>query len=176
MMTKFAGKNMKRTAALLLCSVALVIPALAQTGANSCHMQGEMQGPPPGHHGGPGRHGGPGGPGDARGAQHMQMMERELNLTPDQTAKMKAIMDESHAQMMAGRDSSASHQDRRAKMMAMRQSDDAKIKALLTDEQKTKFEAMQAQINAHHTNGGGRNGSGRMQAPPPPPPPPPPPQ
>ena len=29
MMTKFAGKNMKRTAALLLCSVALVIPALA---------------------------------------------------------------------------------------------------------------------------------------------------
>ena len=172
-MTKFAGKNMKRTAALLLCSVALVIPALGQNGANSCNPQGQMQGPPPGEHGRPGHHGGPGG---ARGAQHLQMMEKELNLTPDQTAKVKAIMEENHAQMMAGRDSSASQQDRRAKMMAMRQSENAKIKALLTDEQKTKLEAMEAQMHAHHTNGGDRNGSGRMQGPPPPPSPPSPPQ
>lgn len=167
MMTKFAGKNMKRTAALLLCSVALVIPALGQNGANSCNPQGQMQGPPPGHHGGPG---------GARGAHHLQMMEKELNLTPDQTAKMKAIMEENHEQMMAGRDSSASQEDRRAKMMAMRQSNNAKIKALLTDEQRTKFEAMEAQMHAHHTNGGDRNGSGMMQGPPPPPSPPSPPQ
>ena len=107
-MTKFTGRNGMRMAAVLLCSVALALPALAQNGTAS-------SGPPPG--GGQGR----------RGGDRMEMMTRELNLTPDQVAKIRPIMEDSRKQMQALRDSDASQDDRRAKMMAIQQSQATQI-------------------------------------------------
>ena len=75
------------------------------------------------------------------------MLTKELNLTPDQQTQVKAINDDSRSQMMALRnDTSTPQADKRAKMMDIRKSSDDKIRALLTDEQKTKFDAMQAKM------------------------------
>jgi len=162
MTTKFAGNNMKRTAAVLLCSAALVIPALAQSGTTGSGAPDQTQGPPPG--GGPG---GPGGPGGRRGnpEQRLQMLQTELNLTPDQTAKIKTILEDGRKQMMDLRQSNASQDDMRAKMMSLRQTENASIKALLTNDQKPKFDAMEARMR-DRMRGGPGNGGG----PPPPPP------
>ena len=69
-----------RTAAMLLCSVALALPALAQTGAASSGPPDQAQGPPPG-----------GGQGGRRGGveERLDRMTRDLSLTPDQVAKIK---------------------------------------------------------------------------------------
>jgi hypothetical protein len=98
----------------------------------------------------------------------MEMMTRELNLTPDQVAKIRPIMEDSRKQMQALRDSDASQDDRRAKMMAIQQSQATQIKAFLTDDQKPKYDAMEARMRDRMRGGGGDGG------PPPPPPPPPP--
>jgi Spy/CpxP family protein refolding chaperone len=156
-MTKFAGNNMKRTAAMLLCTAALALPALAQSGTTGSGAPDQTQGPPPG-----------GGPGGRRGGgpeQRLEMMQKELNLTPDQTAKVKTILEDGRKQMMDLRQSSASQEDRRSKMMSLRQTEIASIKAVLTDDQKPKFEAMETRMR-EQMRGGRGNGDG----PPPPPP------
>jgi Spy/CpxP family protein refolding chaperone len=60
--------------------------------------------------------------------------------------------------MMALRDDTSTPQaDKRAKMMDIRKSSDDKIRSLLTDEQKTKFDAMQAKMQERmkeHRQGG----------------------
>jgi protein CpxP len=161
-MTRFVTTNMKRTAAMLLCSAALAMPALAQGGTTASGAQGQAQGPPPG-----------GGMGGRRGGspeQRLQMMQTELNLTPDQTTKVKAILEDGRTKMMALRDAGGTPEDNRPKMMALREAETAQIKAVLTDDQKPKFDAMEAR-QRDRMRGGGGNGA----APPPPPPPPPPP-
>lgn len=109
--------------------------------------QTNMQGPPPG---GSGR----GGPG---GERQIQMMTKQLNLTTDQVAKLKAIDEEDHQQMMAlHNDTSVSRDDMHAKMMTMRKDRETKIKAMLTDEQKAKYDEMQAKMRERrmeHGNG-----------------------
>jgi protein CpxP len=159
-MTKFAGKNGMRMAAVLLCSVALALPALAQTGAASSGPPDQAQGPPPG-----------GGQGGRRGGveERLDRMTRDLSLTPDQVAKIKPIMEDSRRQMMALRDADGAQDDRRAKMMAIQHGESTQIKAVLTDDQKPKFDAMEARMRERRDRGG--NGG-----PPPPPPPPGPPQ
>lgn len=75
------------------------------------------------------------------------MLTKQLNLTSDQQTQVKGINDDSRSQMMAVRnDTSMSQADKRTKMMDIRKSSDDKIRALLTDEQKTKFDAMQAKM------------------------------
>jgi len=150
-----------RTAAMLLCSVALALPALAQSGTTGSGAPDQSQGPPPG-----------GGPGGRRGGpeQRLEMMQKELNLTADQTAKIKAIFEDGRAQMAAQRDSTASQEDRRAKMMSLREAENTKVKAVLTDDQKVKFDAMEARMRERNRERGAPGG------PPPPPPPPPAPQ
>lgn len=126
----------------VLCS----IPALAQDTAPS--------GPPPGGRG----FGGPG-----MGARQLEMLTRRLSLTTDQQTQVKAILDDNQKQMEALRnDTSTSREEKRPKMMAIRKSSDDKIRATLTDDQKTKFDAMQAEMRERM----GRRGDG----PPPPPP------
>ena len=88
------------------------------------------------------RQGGPGGPG-GRGDM-MKKMAEELNLTDDQKEKLKPIMKEQGEKMKAlFDDSSISQEDKRAKMKELREANATKIKAILTPEQTTKFEAMQ---------------------------------
>jgi Spy/CpxP family protein refolding chaperone len=119
---------------------------------------GQMQGPPEGHRGmGPER--------------RIERMKHELNLTDDQTAQVKAIFEDSRTKMEALRgNSSLSQQDRRAQMMAIHQAEDDKIEALLTADQKTKYEAMQARMRDRMQE---RREGGDAGGPPQPPPPPP---
>jgi Spy/CpxP family protein refolding chaperone len=125
------GKAGIRIAMVTLCSgVLCALPVMAQQDtAPAAPQQGAgMQGP-------------------RRGGDMTAMMTRQLDLTPDQQTQVKAINDDSRSQMMALRnDTSTPQADKRTKMMDIRKSSDDKIRALLTDEQKTKFDAMQARM------------------------------
>lgn len=78
-----------------------------------------------------------GGPGESRGS----WIARELSLTPDQQEQMRRIWAE-QAPGTRERD----HGDRRREFQ--RQRDDA-IKAMLTDEQRTKYDAIQKEYTDH---------------------------
>ena len=138
-----------RVGALALCSAALsAAPMMAQGGG------GGMRGMSP-------------------EAQQKQLddMTAAVGLTPDQVTKIKAINADAMKQQMALRDAGGDPADMRPKMMAIRTDQQTKIKALLTDDQKPKYDAFLA--SQRGPGGGGRPGGG---GPPPPPPPSTPPQ
>ena len=145
------SRTAKRTLTTVFCGAALsAAPIFAQTAP-------PPQGPPPPYGGA--RHGGP--------EHRVEMLQRELNLTADQTAQVKALFETERTKMEALRsNSSLSGDDRRSQMMAIHQDEETKLRALLTPDQVTKYDAMQARMRARmqeRENGGG---------PPPPPPPP----
>jgi protein CpxP len=168
-MTRFAGKNLKRTAAMLLCSAALVLPALAQTGAANSGAQDQTQGPPP--QGAPPQGGGRGmGGGRGNPERRLEMLTKELSLTTDQQARVKAILEDGRAKMMALRnDTAVAQDDRRAHMMDLMKDENSQIKSVLNDTQKTQFDEMEKHQRDRMREGRGNGGD----APPPPPPPPP---
>jgi Spy/CpxP family protein refolding chaperone len=103
------------------------------------------------------------GSGGMRGNQ-VEFLTKKLNLTPDQVTQVKAIDADTMTQMKALReDTSVSGPDKRAKMMDIHKASQDKIRALLTDDQKTKFDALQTQMRERGGNRGGGDG------PPPPP-------
>jgi periplasmic protein CpxP/Spy len=142
---------MLRVVVLAIGATALsALPAMAQ----------DPSAPPPQDQAGP-RHGGQGG---MRGNQ-VEFLTKKLNLTPDQVTQMKAIDDSTRQQMMALRsDTSLTPDEKKPKMTAIHQASQDKIRALLTDDQKTKFDALQAQMRERRGDHGGGDG------PPPPPP------
>jgi protein CpxP len=144
--------SMLRVAILAIGATALsTLPAMAQDPSAP---------PPPQDQAGP-RQGGPGG---MRGNQ-VEFLTKKLNLTPDQVTQVKAIDADAMSQMTALReDTSIAGPDKRAKMMDIHKTSQDKIRALLTDDQKTKFDALQSQMRAGRGNHGGGDG------PPPPPP------
>jgi protein CpxP len=143
--------SMLRVAILAIGATALsTLPAMAQ----------DPSAPPPQDQAGS-RQGGPGG---MRGNQ-VEFLTKKLNLTPDQVTQVKAIDADAMSQMKALReDTSVAGPDKRAKMMDIHKTSQDKIRALLTDDQKTKFDALQSQMRAGRGNHGGGDG------PPPPPP------
>jgi Spy/CpxP family protein refolding chaperone len=104
--------------------------------------------------GGPRGFGGPGG-GFGRGGgfgpdpqQMVQMMKSQLNLTTDQESKITQILQDSQTKMEALRNSASAGGNRQAmfsQMMSLNQDRMSKINAVLTDEQRAKFQAMQPQ-------------------------------
>jgi periplasmic protein CpxP/Spy len=97
-------------------------------------------------------------------ARMLGRLKTELNLTDDQTAKVKTIFEDQRAKMQALRgDESLSREDRRAKMMDLMKASRDQIRALLTPEQQQKFDAMPRP-------GRGPRGEGPAGGPPPPPP------
>ena len=143
-------KGILQTATLALAVAALsALPARAQDPAATQDQAGP-------------RHGGRGGPGG-----QAEFLTRKLDLTPDQATQVKAIDADSWNQMKALReDTSVAGPDKRAKMFDIRKASQAKIRALLTPDQQTKFDALQEQRQEHRGNHGGGQGG-----PPPPPPP-----
>ena len=127
--------SMLRVAVLAIGATALnVLPAMAQDSS--------APPPPPQGQAGP-EHGGPG-----RGNQ-VEFLTKKLNLTPDQVTQVKAIDADTMNQMKALReDTSVAGPDKRAKMMDIHKASQDKIRALLTDDQKTKFDALQASAGA----------------------------
>jgi Spy/CpxP family protein refolding chaperone len=97
----------------------------------------------------------------------VEFLTKKLNLTADQATQVKAIDEDALKQSKALRDdASVAGPDKRAKMMDIRKAAQEKIRVLLTDDQKTKFDALQAQMQERRGNRGGGD------RPPPPPPPP----
>src|SRR5208283_1878257 len=94
---------------------------------------------PPAQGGGHMRHGPP----DA--AQRTQELTKKLKLTSDQQTKVQGVFQSEHSQMETLRqDSSPSDQDRHNKMMDIRKSTDAQIRALLDSTQQKKWNEMRA--------------------------------
>jgi Spy/CpxP family protein refolding chaperone len=95
-------------------------------------------------------------------AQHTQELTKKLKLTPDQQTKVQAILESEHSQMESLRqDNSTPQQDRRAKMMDIRQNSNTQIRALLDSNQQKKWDEMQA------NRASGRHHHGDDQGPPP---------
>ena len=153
-----------RALLIAVCAVA-ALPAIAQESS-------APPSPPPGH-----ERGGPGGPGGPGGQERMvEMLTKRLNLTPDQVTQVKAIQADGRKQAMAMRDDNTAGADRHAKMEAMRESEQTRVRAILTDEQKTKYDTMLERMKERrgHAPGGpgGPGGPDGSNAPPPPTPPP----
>ena len=93
------------------------------------------------------------------------MLTKKLNLTPDQVTQVKSIQDDSRSQMMAVRDdSTVAKPDKRAKMMDIRKASQDKIRGVLTDDQKPKYDAMLAHMQERRQNR--QAGEGAAPAPP----------
>jgi protein CpxP len=150
-------KTMMRTAMVAVCATVLgTMPMLAQdNGAAPATPEGQAGPPQAGMRGGQGRE-----------ERQLQMMTKKLNLTPDQVTQVKAINEDSRTQAMAVRsDGSIAAPDKKAKMMDIHKAAQDKIRAVLTDDQKTKYDAMQAQMRERRESHEG----GQNAAPPPPP-------
>jgi periplasmic protein CpxP/Spy len=126
-----------RAGAVAMCSAALcTVPMMAQGGGG-----GRMQ---------------------MTSDQRVAAVDKAVTLTDDQKIKIKAIY-EADAKKMADL-RAAQDPDMRTKMTAMRADENTQIKALLTDDQKPKFDAYLA---AQPQRGGGGGGGGMAPAPPP---------
>ena len=94
---------------------------------------------PPAQESGEHKHGGQMGTTD----DLMKELTTKLHLTMDQQSRVRAILDEHHQQAKATmNDQSLSKEDKHAKMKSMHDSVHAKVREVLTDEQKSKFDAM----------------------------------
>jgi Spy/CpxP family protein refolding chaperone len=87
-------------------------------------------------------------------------MAKKLNLSDDQQAKLKPILEDQRKQMEQIRDdSSLSREDRFSKMKSVHENSASQIKALLNDDQQKKFDKMQAERREHMGDRGPGNGS-----------------
>jgi Spy/CpxP family protein refolding chaperone len=99
--------------------------------------------------------------------RQLGQLTQALTLTADQQTQVKALLEQRRGKMEALRASGT--QPTREQMEGIRKDTDAKITALLSDDQKTKYAAWQQERMERRRGGGGGDG-----VPPPPPPPPPP--
>ncbi|MES2391265.1 MAG: hypothetical protein V4555_06480 [Acidobacteriota bacterium] len=149
---KIAG--MLRAAAVMVCICGLAAAAAqAQDPAPAAPPAGAQQGPPAGGRGG-------------------MMMDPEkvvarltkvLGLTADQQTQLTAVYTAQVEKMKANPD--MSRQERRAAREAM----EAKVKAVLTPDQQTKYADMQAKMRERRGAGGGGEQGPPPSTPPPPP-------
>ena len=105
--------------------------------------------------------------------QQLAHMTKRYNLSADQQTQLRPILADHQQQMMAlHSDSSMSRQDKMAKMQSLQQDHMQKVEAVLTADQKTKFEADMAKMKerrADRMHGGGDMGAPDASAPPLPP-------
>ncbi|MGZ4830840.1 MAG: hypothetical protein ACXV5R_09420 [Candidatus Angelobacter sp.] len=109
---------------------------------------------PPAQESGEHKHGGHMGHGMGSGMgnidDHVKELTTKLNLTADQQTKVKTILESNHQQMETMmKDESMSKEDRHAKMMSMHDSVHAKVREILTEDQKPKFDAMVKDMEDH---------------------------
>ena len=101
-------------------------------------------------------------------AQRTQELTRKLNLTSDQQAKVQDIFKSEQSQMEGLRnDTSTPQQDRRTKMMDIRNATNTQVRALLDADQQKKWDEMQAKREDWGKKGR-RGGSNDDQSAPPP--------
>ncbi len=144
-----------RSLIALACAAGLAAaPAFAQDPGTAPAAPPSQQQPAHGDWQGRG-HGGP--------ERQLEHLTKALNLTPEQVSQIKTIQSGTRQQMEALHADTATPQaDKRARMMSLRQTEQASIKAVLNDDQKSKLEAMQAKMRERREE--------HEQGPPPPPP------
>ena len=87
--------------------------------------------------------------------RQLARLTRELNLTSDQQNQIKPLLQERQQKMQTlFEDQSMSQQDRRTQMRTIMEGSNNSIKAVLTDDQKQKFEAMQERMRRNRPMGG----------------------
>lgn len=84
--------------------------------------------------------------------QHLKMLSEKLDLTADQQAKARPILQEmTDGAQKAMNDESVSQDQRMKNAHAVMQQADKKLRTILTDEQKTKLDEMeQSQMHGDH--------------------------
>ena len=152
------GTAFSYVARLALVGVVLAPVSLVAQGSDPSAAPPATQegGPPPrGPHGDPAE----------RQAHMLQMLTKRLDLTPDQVTQVKAIQADNETQMHAiHSDTSLQPADRHAKMMDLHKAESDKLRAVLNEDQKAKFDAMEAKRHDRM-----QHGSGGQDAPAPPP-------
>ena len=137
-----------------LCS--LVLTGLLATGVMLAQEAGSApaQNAPQTEGGGTGHHGGHMMDPD----QRLAHMTKRYKLTADQQSQIKPILQDEQQQMESMlSDTTTPREDKRAKMMSVHEASTQKIEAVLTDQQKQKFEADQQKMQqrrAEHMHGG----------------------
>jgi protein CpxP len=91
--------------------------------------------------------------------RRMDMLSKKLNLSDDQKAKVKPLLENELKQVQELRqDTSLSRQQKRTKFMDLRASTNSQIRALLNADQQKKFDEMQEQMKQRrgkwHKHGG----------------------
>jgi periplasmic protein CpxP/Spy len=124
----------------------LAAPLFAQTDAPPPPPAPSDAPPPPPPDGGHFR----GGPGRGNPERRVEMLQQHLGLSADQTTQVKALLETERGKMEALRsNSSVQGEDRRTQMMAIHQDTNTKMHAILTPEQATKYDAMEARMREH---------------------------
>lgn len=138
---------MKKPLSYLALVAGAVLLALPLASAQS-----EQKGPP--------REGGKGGGGGRGRGPSIEMLTEQLSLSKEQAEKLKPVLESQRAKMEALRaDESLSQEDRRTRMRSIREEGDAAIAAVLTPEQKKKWEETRANRGPGGP-GGERRGGG----------------
>ena len=84
----------------------------------------------------------------------LKHLSKMLNLSDDQQAKLKPILEDQHKQMQQlWNDNSMSRQDRFSKMRELRENADTQIKGVLNDDQQKKFDQMREEQRSHMRHG-----------------------
>jgi len=90
--------------------------------------------------------------------EQIKRLADRLNLSDDQQSKIKPILEDQRQQMGALReDTSLSREDRMSKMRSIRESTTSKISAILNDDQKKQYEAMQQEMRSREGRGQNRD-------------------
>lgn len=137
-MHSFSSHSRFTLVKVLVLGVALTpVAMLAQAGAPADPPAAtqDQQGPP--------MHGGHRDLAD-RDAHMLTMMTKRLDLTPDQVTQIQGIQADSRTQMQSLRtDTSVAGPDKRSKMMEIHKGQTEKVRAVLNDQQKAKFDEME---------------------------------
>ncbi|HEV3039128.1 MAG TPA: hypothetical protein VHA33_15215 [Candidatus Angelobacter sp.] len=90
--------------------------------------------------------------------EQLKNLSAQLSLTEEQRAAIKPILEDERQQLLA-KDDSLSREDRITNKRRIRESAGSKIRELLNDEQKTKFDQLEkdrrARMNSRKENSGG---------------------
>jgi len=133
-------KYAARLGAVALCSAALCsTPMLAQGGGGMMRMTPD---------------------------ERVAAIDKAVGLTDEQKPKVKAIIEADVKKMMDLRNSGGDMQTMRPKMMEIREQENTQIKALLTDDQKTKYDAYVASMPRRGGGGGAPSGEPGASTPP----------
>jgi hypothetical protein len=95
--------------------------------------------------------------------EELQRLDKALKLNDDQKGQIKPILEDRQQKMQSLRsDTSLSQQDRWSKMRSIREDSNGKIRSVLNDDQKKKFDEMD-QHGGRHMHGQGPGGGPNQQ-------------